>query len=140
MGEKKRRQGIDVSRSATARVLAHFVDRSNDTPMPEQPCLACGHLLDVATATNPGHYPKEGAISLCWRCGHLQAFGPDLKFRPLTDAEMTEVAGHPAIVAANNIRGPLIDAWKRDDRQAAIDLILDHILSDLIREKKHDRK
>ncbi len=53
--------------------------------------------------------PHEGAISVCFQCGHIHAFGPDLRFRPLTDAEIVEIAGDPEIVLIGNIRGPLRD-------------------------------
>lgn len=76
-------------------------------------CLGCGQVLDAATVTDGKDVePHEGAISLCWYCGHLQAFDAELKFRPLTDEEIVEIAGHPEIVLANTIRGPMKELYE----------------------------
>jgi hypothetical protein len=74
-------------------------------------CLGCGVVLASAqfSGDEGDEKPHEDAISVCFQCGHIQAFGPDLRFRPLTDAEIIEIAGDPEIVLIGNIRGPMRD-------------------------------
>jgi hypothetical protein len=72
--------------------------------MPDNVCLACGNVLDAADNLTGKRKPKSGDISVCIDCGHIMAFGEDLSFRPLTDAEMIEIAGHPTIVGIQKAR------------------------------------
>lgn len=48
------------------------------------PC-ACGKALDAATsATTAAHVdPKAGDVSVCFYCGRLYQFGPDLGLQPV---------------------------------------------------------
>lgn len=69
------------------------------------PCLNCGKLLNSATSFDSKRRPRPGAISLCFECGHLQAYAWDLSFRELTDEEMHMVAGDARIIAAQEVRG-----------------------------------
>jgi hypothetical protein len=66
---------------------------------PECKCLACGYQFDCATAPDDEvARPKDGDISICLKCGHLAAFNDDMTLRPLTDAEMLDVAGDKEIL------------------------------------------
>jgi hypothetical protein len=67
-------------------------------------CLGCGKILDAARGIGNRNKPKPGMFSVCLACGHLQAFGWDLKLRALTDAEMTAVAGDERIIAIQKAR------------------------------------
>jgi hypothetical protein len=62
-------------------------------------------MLDAAASMSGEHSPEPDDISICLYCGHLMAFDGDLKFRPLTDAEMVQVAGDPRILAIQRARG-----------------------------------
>jgi hypothetical protein len=72
---------------------------------PSSACLECGKPLDGATGLGHRHKPRPGDISVCLYCGHLQAFDGQLRLRPLTDKEMVEIAGDPAIIAAVTVAG-----------------------------------
>jgi hypothetical protein len=75
-------------------------------------CLGCGVSLDRAQMSDRDAEevkPYPGAISVCYSCGHIQAFADDLSFRPLTDEEIVDIAGDPEIVLIGQIRGPLRD-------------------------------
>ena len=71
-------------------------------------CLDCGKVLDSATGLGHKSRPKPGDISICFDCGHLQAYDWNLQFRPLTDEEMVDIAGDPVIVAAQKARGEVL--------------------------------
>jgi hypothetical protein len=80
---------------------------------PNRACLDCGKMLDQASGLGHDRKPKPGDITICFGCGHIMAFAKDLSFRPLTDAEMIEIAGNPVIVKAQTLRA----AIKRIDRR-----------------------
>jgi hypothetical protein len=110
MGEKKRREG-GLRERINARIHAP------DHRLPPSACLDCGTVLDGATITDSEDVaPHPGAISICFYCGHIQAFGDDLRFRPLTDEEIIDIAGHPEIVMAGTVLKP----WRElhDQRDA----------------------
>jgi hypothetical protein len=65
------------------------------------PCTNCGKVTDAATHFGERRNPKPNDISLCYYCGHIQAFGDDLKLRELTSAEMIAIAGDPRIITAS---------------------------------------
>ena len=66
-------------------------------------CLDCGIALDATMGVN-ARQPHPGAMVICAHCGHIQAFGAGLRLRPLTDPEMTEIAGNPTVVAIQKAR------------------------------------
>jgi hypothetical protein len=68
---------------------------------PESICASCGTKLDGASGLSAR--PKPGDISICLYCGHIQAFGWDLKLRDLTDEEMHAIAGNKQVIAAEKI-------------------------------------
>ena len=68
--------------------------------VPEATCLNCGKAMDAAEATGGGRAPEPNDLSLCIYCGHLQAYGDDMKFRQLTGAEIVEIAGAPELLMA----------------------------------------
>jgi hypothetical protein len=61
-------------------------------------CLNCGKEMDAATSYDHDHIPHEGAIAICMMCSHIMSYGPDLKLRELTNAEILDVAGAPEIL------------------------------------------
>jgi hypothetical protein len=67
-----------------------------DHAMPESACTACGYVMDRCRSVGSDALPSPGSISVCLRCGHLMAFGHDLRLRNLTDAEIKEIAGRSA--------------------------------------------
>jgi hypothetical protein len=72
-------------------------------------CLNCLEPLDAATGILHDHAPTPGAITICFRCGHIMAFDDDLSFRQLTDQEMHDVAGDPRILAVQHARAEVLD-------------------------------
>jgi hypothetical protein len=74
-----------------------------ETRLPKCACLNCGKVLDAATSME-GHAPHEGGVSICFDCGHVAIFDAQLMFRPPTDAEMLEIAGHPVLVQVQKAR------------------------------------
>jgi hypothetical protein len=68
------------------------------------PCLDCGRGVDTATAVDKGAArPTSGDIAICFYCGHVMAYADDeVNVRPLTDAEIVEIAGDPDIVRVSN--------------------------------------
>jgi hypothetical protein len=85
-----------------SRRKRHFVGRG--VKMPMSACLDCGKELNGATAVDHRGAPASGSISICVYCGHLMAFGDDLRLRPLTDAEMIGIAGDPSVLAVQRAR------------------------------------
>jgi hypothetical protein len=79
-----------------------------ETRLPAVACLACGKIMDAATTLTGDHGPRSGDISLCLYCGHLAAFDAELRLRPLTDAEIVEIAGAPVIIEAQKARGAIM--------------------------------
>ena len=73
----------------------------------ESACTACGTQWNGATCVGEDAAPTPGDITVCICCGHLMAFGEDLKLRDLTDAEMLLVAGDKRVLAVQLARGKL---------------------------------
>jgi hypothetical protein len=71
-------------------------------------CLDCKTRLDSITDVLTNATPKPNDFSICFRCGHVMAFGPDLKVRALTDAEIVELAGDPRLVKIQTARGTVM--------------------------------
>lgn len=71
-----------------------------DHRMPGMICLACKRGMDRATPTGGGRPPEPNDVAVCAYCGHLQAYGDDLQFRELNDAEVVECAADPDILMA----------------------------------------
>lgn len=69
------------------------------------PCISCGAINDAATgATDLEATPVPGDIMICRTCGHIAAYGDDMRIRELTEREQIEVAGAPEILFAQRIR------------------------------------
>lgn len=70
-------------------------------------CLNCGEIMDgvfeVGEEIN-GRNPSPGDVAMCLYCGHLMAFGDDLKLREPNSAEIHDIAGDPRILAAMRAR------------------------------------
>jgi hypothetical protein len=86
-----------------------------ETRMEPNPCLNCGTVLDAATSVNKENdlVPYEGAISICFNCGHIMAFGKDLKFRELNDEEIKDIAGDKTLIAAQKARAAVLNKKKK---------------------------
>jgi hypothetical protein len=80
-------------------------------------CLACGEMCDASTAAFGEAAPRPGALTVCFYCGHLMAFGEGLRLRELTDAECHAVAGDEGLLKIQRARGEL--AKYRRERVAA---------------------
>lgn len=76
---------------------------------PESKCLDCGYKFDAATSAYGDRKPKAGDITMCINCGHLMAFREDFGVRPLTDAEIIDIAGDRRIVDAQRVRKFVMD-------------------------------
>jgi hypothetical protein len=79
-----------------------------ETRTPPCACLACGKVMDAVTSFDGDHRPKPDDITICLYCGHVMAFGERLRLRPLTDAEMVEIAGNRTILAARRARAAVM--------------------------------
>jgi len=60
-------------------------------------CTACGHPCNAATDIFATAKPSAGDFSVCLACGHVMAFGADLRLRDLSPAERQEAAAHPQL-------------------------------------------
>jgi hypothetical protein len=72
--------------------------------VPLSACLECGYAVDAASCIGKDATPKPGGITLCMACGHVMAFGDDLRLRSLTDAEMLAAAGNRTLLAVQAAR------------------------------------
>jgi hypothetical protein len=80
----------------------HFLGRRTRV-LPSR-CLNCDKLLDATTGVDHRQAPRPGNYTICISCGHLMAFADDLSLRNLTDAEMIDIAGDPAVLAIMHAR------------------------------------
>jgi hypothetical protein len=69
------------------------------------PCLSCGRMLDAATGVGHKNKPRPGSISICLTCGHIQAYGAEMKFRDLNDEEIKGIAGNEKILLIQKAAG-----------------------------------
>jgi hypothetical protein len=110
--------------AAYAIIKATDAERPHTLPLPSQfpfdlpqhvaadplICLGCSLPLISSQGITGSATPEAGSIALCWECGHVQAFAdPPTRYRPLTDAEMVEIAGYSVIVLANNLRAAMLE-------------------------------
>lgn len=94
------------------------------------PCLGCGKILDAGTGIGHKSKPRPGCISICLSCGHIQAYGAELKFRELNDEEILAIAGDQKILTIMRARGYAVEfadkggypyyPWKRERQSRAI--------------------
>jgi hypothetical protein len=80
--------------------------------MNKQPCINCGKELDMAMSILHSKKPKPGDITICLTCGHIMAFGEQLKFRNLTNEEMLTIAGNKTLLAIQKARATLKNLGK----------------------------
>jgi hypothetical protein len=73
--------------------------------VPGSKCLNCGEDLTGAAPVGGGRGPQPGDISMCFDCGHIQAFGDNLVLRQLTSEEVVEIAGDPQVIFASKMIG-----------------------------------
>lgn len=72
-----------------------------DIKVHESHCLGCGTHLDAATHVNDSgkeYVPDDGAITICYKCGHVMAFDADTRLRELNTEEMYAVAGNKTLL------------------------------------------
>ena len=50
----------------------------DQTFVPPSPCPSCGRTTDCATGA-PDTWPKPRDVTVCFYCGGVMQFGPDLK-------------------------------------------------------------
>jgi hypothetical protein len=68
-------------------------------------CISCGAVNDAATgATDLEATPVPGDIMICHTCGHIAAYGDDMRIRELTEKEQIDVAGDRDVLFAQRIR------------------------------------
>ena len=76
--------------------------------LPPELCSECSQLLDAASYIGDERVkPRPGDISLCIRCGHMTVFKDDMHRRELSDEEMHEMAGDPALLKLQRARAML---------------------------------
>jgi hypothetical protein len=79
---------------------------SNDRVDVVSYCSSCGKKLDAASAADGSDVrPNPGDASVCLDCGHIMAFGEDMKLRELTEDEMRGIAGDKKILQAMRLIG-----------------------------------
>jgi hypothetical protein len=91
---------------------------ANTTLHTESACLNCGKGLDASSVHSieqPSRGPGDGDITICIYCRHVMAYRADLSLRPLTDAEIVDVAGDPRLVSMID----LVGAYQKDKELAA---------------------
>jgi hypothetical protein len=71
-------------------------------------CPSCGDILDAATSVEGDARPEPGDLTICFRCGHLMAFGKGLALRELTDTEVVQSAGDRRILKIQQARRKLL--------------------------------
>ena len=81
-----------------------------ETVTPGLICVECDHAMN--RGRGPGT-PGPGDFSLCIRCGSLNVFEQQMRFRRPTDAEMLEAAADREIQA---IRRAIYQAREMADR------------------------
>lgn len=70
----------------------------------ESECLCCYKKLNGACSVGSNAKPRPGNISICIYCGHIMAYGKELRLRELTDKEMYDVAGMKEIIQIQKAR------------------------------------
>ena len=70
----------------------HRINMDVETEMPSSQCCECGHSMDRVSGPIS---PVPGDLTLCIRCGSLNALGVDMRLRAPTQDEMLTVAADP---------------------------------------------
>jgi Zn ribbon nucleic-acid-binding protein len=86
--------------------MSHKLTMGEDITVPESRCTACGHLMNAANVVSEDGQgiPEPGDITVCIQCGHLMAFGDELRLRDLTDEEAKEIVGDERILIIKKAR------------------------------------
>lgn len=83
---------------------------------PSCACINCGHLLTATSTPGPEEpTPGPGDLTVCLYCSHLMVFTDKMTVRRLTDAEMIEAAGDPALLEVMQFTQAFRD-WKKDEQ------------------------
>ena len=77
------------------------------TTVPTSKCSDCGSENDSASSVDGDNAPKQGSITVCLWCGHIMAFGKNLKLRELTKKEAYALAGDKRILMIQKARKDL---------------------------------
>lgn len=57
----------------------------------EHQCSQCDYVFDMATSASERGLPKEGDISICFKCGHIAMFNADTSVRDFKEGEWEEI-------------------------------------------------
>jgi hypothetical protein len=58
----------------------------------KQSCPGCGYRFDAHSQARDGDAtPQPGDLTVCINCGGALVFGANLRVRPLTEAELSEI-------------------------------------------------
>lgn len=82
--------------------------------VPPSPCPYCGEVRDMAGKPAGGR-PKPGDVAVCIRCEAVARFGPDMRLRMMTYAELAAVRASPLWARVRAYRRVIRQA-KRDVR------------------------
>jgi len=88
------------------------VDEIFDESVPRSVCPSCSEPNDMAMGTQPGTKPHPGALSVCWKCGHVMVFAEDLTLRDPTDAELINIAGDKHMLKVQAARAAIMGKLK----------------------------
>lgn len=66
-------------------------DKVVTTLTEDHECPGCGAVLNAATGTDSESVPREGDISVCYKCGSLLEFNEDLSVRLLDSSDMKKL-------------------------------------------------
>jgi hypothetical protein len=73
--------------------------------VPKSPCPGCGITIDAATCIDhPGAAPVPGDGTICWHCGTLLAFGPDLVLALMTPEQIARLPDHARVAFQRVLR------------------------------------
>lgn len=80
------------------------------------PCPNCGDMLEGATNMFDGcQEPKDGDVSLCFRCGHVLVFEAGRPRNP-TSEEMYRIAGDRRLLLLQRMRASQQPHHRDEDR------------------------
>lgn len=54
-------------------------------------CLFCGKTHELHADTDGERTPEQGDLSVCWDCGYVACYGPNMQLIPLTEEQQKYV-------------------------------------------------
>jgi len=70
---------------------SNIKDKMVTTLTDDHECPGCGATLNAATGTDGEAIPREGDLSICYKCGSLLEFNEDLSVRLLDSNDMKKL-------------------------------------------------